>query len=62
MKPDKELELQSAIRRVLSSLVGWATYAGFIYCLVKWPMRAIAIGAFMVATNVHAVSVKLGKS
>lgn len=61
MKAARERALQGAIVRALRAFVGWAMYAGFIYCLVKWPLRAVAIAVFMVATNIHSVGLKLGK-
>jgi len=61
MKAARERAWQAAIVRFLRALVGWAMYTGFIYCLVKWPLRAVALGCFMVAVNIHSVGLKLGK-
>lgn len=45
----------------IRGLIGWAMYAGFIVCIIKWPVRAVALGCFMIATNIHSAGLKPGR-
>ncbi len=50
-----EKKTQEAFGNLFRGLIGWAMYTGFVVCIIKWPMRAVALAVFMVATNIHTL-------